>query len=134
MSQDMKLLHSLLAEIEDEHLLALIGELGEVSGIAPAEHYTLYKYTWQCVYPGGAGDRRYPIDRNRVNPLGLLSRKIKKLQGTLIYQFCDELALMTRNEGAELVENMTLYVFLNRYLPVLNARRKPVRFDPRVAM
>ncbi len=36
-----------------------------------------------------------------------------------------------RNQGAELVENMTLYVFLNRYLPDLDKKMKPRSFDPR---
>lgn len=127
------LLDTPLLRIDDPSLLALIRELEHASKVKPASHYTLYKYVWQCVYPWGA-DKRYPIDKNRIIPGGLLSSKIKKRQGTQIYQFCHDLAMMMQNESAEAVENMTLYVFLNRYLPDLDMKQKPKPFDPRDIM
>jgi len=82
------------------------------------------------MYPMGAGDKRYPIDRNRIIPGGLLSRKIGRLQGTLIYQFCDEVARM-ENQTVEVVEGMSLYVFFNRYMPNFDKKPKSRGFDPR---
>jgi hypothetical protein len=127
----VRLLHTPLPQVTDASLLGLIEELALACNVQPEAHYTLYKFAWQCVYPGGAGDKRYPIEKNRLNPVGLLSAKVRKHQGTLIYQFCHELAMMTHNEGAELVEGMALYVFLNRYLPDVRKKTKPKPFDPR---
>jgi hypothetical protein len=38
---------------------------------------------------------------------------------------------MMQNQSAELVENMTLYVFLNRYLPDVTKKQKQKPHDPR---
>ncbi len=129
------LLQTPLAKIEDPSLLAFIRELEGACKVQSLSHPTLslYHYVWQCVYPWGA-DKRYPIGRNRIIPGGLLDSKIKKSQNTLIHQFCHDLAMMMRNESAELVENMKLYVFLNRYLLDSAKKSKPKRFDPRDIM
>lgn len=127
-----KLLHTPLPQIEDPGLKAMVSELQHACKVRPAEHCTLFGYVWQCVYPWGT-EKRYPIDRHRIVPGRMLSRKIGKLQDTGVYRFCHEVAMM-QNQSAELVANMTLYVFLNRYLPDLDKKKKPKPFDPRDIM
>jgi hypothetical protein len=115
------LLQTPLAGIQDPSLLAFIRELEGACGVPLSRHGSLwlYHYVWQCVYPQGASEKRFPIHKDRIVPGGLLDSKIGKLAGTAVYQFCHDLAMSLQSQSAELVENMKLYVFLNRYLPAL---------------
>lgn len=114
-----------LAKIDDPVLRSLISELEHVSGVVAESHRSLwlYHYLWQCVYPAGASEKRRAIDRARIIPGGILDTKIHKLQSTAVYPLCHELAMKLRSQSVELVENMKLYVFLNRYLPALEKPR-----------
>lgn len=115
------LLQTPVARIQDPSLLALIRELEGACGVSSSTHASLwlYHYVWQCVYPQGANERRRPIHRDRIIPGGMLDSKISKLAGTMVHRFCHDLAMSLQSQSAELVENMKLYVFLNRYLPAV---------------
>lgn len=78
----------------------------------------------------GAEGGWFPIGKDRVIPGGLLSRKVGKLEGTEIFKICDEIA-RTKNSSVEAVTNMTLHVFLDRYLPNFEKKPKKQRHDPR---
>jgi hypothetical protein len=115
------LLQTPLAQIEAPAMLAFIRELEGATGVPAAADSSrwLYHSLWQCVYPHSASEQRRPIHRDRIIPGGLLDSKISRLAGTPVHQVCHDLAMSLRSQSAELVENMKLSVFLNRYLPAL---------------
>ena len=115
-----------LADISDATVLALISELESACAVSSDSFKSVwfYHYVWQCVYPEGASEKRRPIDKNKIIPGGLLDTKIGKLRNTQIYPFCHELAMKLKSQSVELVENTKLYVFLNRYLPVIEKQKK----------
>jgi len=124
-----RLVDTPLPEIEDRDLLSLITEMENVTTVHPEDTYLLFGYLSQCLYPAGAGSR-YEIEGGRIIPGGLLSRKISKLRDSLIYRVCDEIA-QTHGLSAEAVENLSLRVFFNKYLPNFEKKAKKHRYDPR---
>lgn len=115
-----------LEDIHDPIILSLIRELEHACALPSADFQGqwFYQYLWQCVYPKGAAEKRHPIDRRNIIPGGLLDTKIGKLRDSSIYPFCHDLAMRLNSQSAELVEDTKLYVFFNRYLPVLEQPKR----------
>ena len=129
MQKQTRLVDTPLPKVADQNLLSMISELEHATHVAGEKEYLLWGYLVQCHYPNGAGNW-FEIDKNKIIPGGLLSRKIGKLEGTAIYQVCDEVA-KTKGDSIESVVNLSLYVFLNRYLPNFERKPKKRRHDPR---
>jgi hypothetical protein len=126
---EKRLIDTPVLQVTDPDLLELISELAEVTNVQPESPQSLHSFLVQCLYPAGSG-HRYKIEKLRLNPTRTLMKKLEKLQGTQVYQVCDELARI-ENQTAEVGLNMHLYNFLNKYLPDFEKRRKAPRYDPR---
>jgi hypothetical protein len=125
----MRLIDKKLSDITESEVECLIRELKMVTNVSLRHDATLWFFLWQCVYPWGT-EKRYNIEKNDIIPGGLLSRKLSGLQGTSIYQICEEIAVM-RGTSAELFLTTSLYVFFNKLLPDLERKPKKYRFHPR---
>ncbi len=124
----MRLIDHRLRELHDHEIDAFLTELEIACKVKREDSYTLYNYLTQCLYPWG--DTRIAIDRNQIVPGGLLSRKVGKLSGSVLYQICDEVARIG-GLTAEVADNTALYVFLNRNLPDFKKKPRKRPHDPR---
>lgn len=119
----MGIIHQQIVELSDSELMALIRELEHATKVRPEPNQMLYHYIMQCLYPWGGG-QRVNIDKNKIIPNGLLSRKIGKLTDSSVYQVCEEIARI-QGQNCEMVVGMSLYVFINRY--IFDFDKKPKR-------
>lgn len=124
----MKLIHRKVQEIEDPDFKALIVELEfYLSFPINRDQWILHALT-QVVYPWDANRKK--IAKNLINPEGLLSSKVRKIQSSVLLQIFEELAQL-HGESAELYHNTTLYVFFNKVLPDFEKKKTPYKFDHR---
>jgi hypothetical protein len=124
-----RLVETRLPDINDAELKNLISELHFATQVEPNPRYTLWDFLLQCHYPLGYG-QWFPIGKEKIIPGGILSRRVGKFEGTPIYTMCDEIARM-QNSSAELALNMSLYVFLDRFMPNFEKQHRKKPHDPR---
>jgi hypothetical protein len=125
----MKLLEQKIESIDDPAVLALIQELSLLTNVPAHTHWMLWTFLTQCLYPFGS-DRRYKLAKDDLNPAGILIQRVGKLQGTAIFEMCEEVARKS-SQSAELYVNHSLYVFLNKLLPDIHKKPQKHKFHPR---
>jgi hypothetical protein len=131
MERKVRLIDGPVLNVTDKELLSLFTELEFATQIVRREErMSVWTFLVQCHYPFGS-EPWMPIGKDRVIPGGLLSRKIGKLEATSgIVTLCEEIAQIS-GLSIEAVSGMTLYVFLDRYLPNFEKKKKRPPFDPR---
>ena len=112
----MNWLESNPQNVEDEHLLELIGELEALVPVGRDQFTSLFLFLTQCVYYNGPGERIKLNPKQHAPLKGLLETKVISLVDTSIYEICGELAAQ-HFKSLEMYDNKQLYVFLNEFLP-----------------
>ena len=106
-----------LREIVDTHLLSLITDLEQVTGVRRELNYDLPfgMYFNDCLRPNGAGYPAITITPrmlNRAAKLKVLKNKINKTIDTELYNLCREIA-DTRHIHIETIHTKSVYVLIN---------------------
>lgn len=106
-----------LKEIGDTHLLSLITDLEQVTGVRRELNYDLPfgMYLHDCLRPNGSDYPPIIINPRMLNKaaeLLVLKNKINKILDTELYNLCKEIA-KSREIHIENVHTKSVYVFLN---------------------
>jgi hypothetical protein len=125
----MKILERKIGAVGDPMVAALIAELSSLTRVPAHPDWMVWTFLTQCLYPFGS-DRRFKLSKDDLSPVGFLVQRIGKLQGTAVFDICDEIARKS-SQSAELYLNHCLYVFLNNHLPDFDRKPKKHRFHPR---
>jgi len=123
------------SDIQDGNLLGLIAELEELVPVSHRQYDTLFIFLTQCLYYNGKVGGRIKLNARQHAPAkGLLETRVSKLQGTAIFEVCNELSLK-KHESIEMHDAKQLYVFLNAFLPNYEKtdreRNKRLKHSPR---
>lgn len=127
----MDLLHTHISKLSDQDILSLLGELKEVTMAEPEPGIMLLHYLQACHHPFGADGKWQRIDKDRLTPGRILSRRIGKLQTPGVRQLCQEIAQIAGLGSMEGVETMALYEFFNKHTPHPLKKPKKRPHDPR---
>ncbi len=106
-----------LREIADTHLLQLITDLEDVTGVRRDLNYDLPfgMYLSDCLRPNGAGYPAIIITPRMLNKaveLNVLKLKINKTIDTELYNLCREIA-DSRHIHIEAIHTKSVYVLIN---------------------
>lgn len=127
----MSLLHTKIADIEDPDLLSLLEELRDATMASPEPGILVLHYLQACHHPFGASDKWKRIEKARLAPGRLLTRKIGKLSASAVKDLCREIGRLGGLGSMEGVEGMALYEFFNKYTPHPLKKQPKRPHDPR---
>ena len=119
------LLQTLVREIHDGDLLALLDELECAVPVASrmALRIPLIGLLMQFVYPYGP-EKRIPITLDSVLETPILETRVGKLPDGSLRELCMELAVLS-GRALEFYQGCKVYVLLNKAIPRHVASKKP---------
>lgn len=126
----MSLLHTHISKVSDPDILSLLGELQDATMANPEPGIMLLHYLQICHHAFGASDKWQRIEKARLAPGRLLTRKIGKLHAPAVRQLCAEIAQIAGLGSMEGVEGMALYEFLNKHTPHPLKKQRKRPHDP----